>query len=219
MSRMSGSRQRLLEAANDNARAVGLDDADRRELQEIVTGKASCSNMTDLELCRVLRAMHAAAGRDRIAGGPRYRKIWALWLSAWHLGMTPGRSEAALAALVNRRTGLDAAAWAHDPALSAKVVENLKAWLARPVDRGGAGVDWSAWPGPDGPTDNPRARVIEAQWRILRPLAAEVAEIALVEASADALKDCIAGLSPASADAFIRRIGECIRAAPAGDAT
>ena len=205
MSRTTGDRDRLLRAVHARAHEIGLDDDGRRELQEIATGKASCRSMTTHELRRVLEAMDAAAGRDRIADGPHYRKIWALWLSAWNLGVTASRSEAALAAFVKRQTGLDAAAWAHDPALSAKVIEGLKAWLARPVDKGGAGVDWSVCPGPDGPIDNPRARVVQAQWRILRRMGA-------TEATADALEDCLAGLRPAEVDALIRRLGEHIRA-------
>ena len=198
MSRTTGDRDRLLRAVHARAREIGLDDDGRRELQEIATGKTSCSSMTSHELRRVLEAMDAAAGRDRIAGGPHYRKIWALWLSAWNLGVTASRSEAALAAFVKRQTGLDAAAWAHDPALSGKVVEGLKAWLARPVNKGGAGVDWSACAGPDGrPTDNPRIRVLEAQRRILRRMAPD---------------EVVDGLADEIADELIRQFGERIRA-------
>ena len=186
--------------------------------------------MTDLELRRVLRAMHAAAGRDWIADGPHHRKIRALWLSAWNLGVTASRSEAALATFVKRQTGMDAAVWAHDPALSAKVVEGLKAWLARPVDKGGAGVDWSACAGPDGPTDNPRLRVLEAQRRILHQMAPRV----VIDDIGDRI-ECVVGDDltdrmvddlilnigedfPGIAEESIRHFGERIRAAAAGDA-
>ena len=97
-------------------------------------------------------------------------KLWALWLSGWHLGVVDTYTEAALITFIKRQTGLDAAKWVHDTHDSAKAVEGLKAWLCRE-----AGVDWSPYAGVDAAgsreqIDNPRARVLEAQWRILAGL-------------------------------------------------
>ncbi len=86
----------------------------------------------------------------------------ALWLA----GVVARSTEAALVAFIKRQAGLDAAAWARRPEDSAKAVEGLKAWLARE-----AGVDWSPYAAADGEgIDNPPARVLESQWRILHAL-------------------------------------------------
>jgi len=150
-------------------------------MQARVTGKASCRDMSAAELRAVLAEMdrspaartkpRTASRRDRLPATAHRGKLWALWLSAWNLGVVDRPTEAALCAFIKRQTGLDAAQWARDERETAKAIEGLKAWLARPVEKGGAGVDWSPYAAADGAAiDNPRARVLEAQWRILHAL-------------------------------------------------
>ena len=122
---------------------------------------------------RIGGALRRVAGwarpRDRAPASPGGGKLRALWISGWHLGVVRDRTDAALAAWVRRQTGLDAAAWAA-PVETARAIEALRAWLAR-----AAGVDWRPKivldrGGREREVDHPRARVLEAQWRILAGL-------------------------------------------------
>ena len=61
----------------------------------------------------------------------------ALWISAWHLGLTRSRDDAALMAFVARQTGADHPRFLTDPADAAKAIEGMKAWIARD-----GGVEW-----------------------------------------------------------------------------
>ena len=166
------------------AKQLSLDDDARRDLQRRETGKESCAEMSAGELRRVLAAMNGrAGGRERAAPartrgrrggdktrtGPLLTKLTALWISGYHLGVVRDRSDAGLARWFKRQSGLDAPAWAKPPQL-AQVIEALQAWLARD-----GGVDWSPYIelGRDGEprqVARPRARVLEAQWRILHRL-------------------------------------------------
>ena len=226
------SRRAMLAKVHIAKKDLGLDDDTYRDVLGSVTGKRSSGDMTVPELDSVLArfrrlgwAPHRKAAtargrsRDRVATGPHTAKIRALWLSAWYLGVTRSRSDEALVAFVKRQTGLDAAVWAHDTADSMKVIEGLKSWLARE-----AGVDWSAYAviGRDGrPTsiENPRARVQEAQWRILHRLglvgAADMAAIGGYAQARLRLDHKIShrSLTDMQADILIRHFGDRIRAA------
>ncbi len=197
-----------------------MDTDARRDLQRSATGKESCADMTVDELRSVIRAM--GTPRDRLPQGAGAGKLRALWISAWHLGVVRDRTDAGLAAWLRRQTGLETAAWT-DPAGLARAIEALKLWLARE-----AGVDWAPLARIDrhGRThecDHPRARVLEAQWRILHRLGVvEIADTgALASYAARRLGigvRPVEHLSEAQADALIRHLGARIRAAKDGDA-
>ena len=156
-----------------------------------------------------------------LPGGPATRKLRALWISAFHLGLTPDRSDGALVAWLRRQRSLDA-----DTCLSAdglaSAVQPLEAWLAR-----AAGVDWRPHLslGRNGrvrETRHPRARVLEAQWRLLyRQRRVRIGSQAALGAYAARFAglgraDSHLALSDAQADALIRHLGKCIRAAGKG---
>ena len=156
-----------------------------------------------------------------LPGGPATRKLRALWISAFHLGLTQDRSDGALVAWLRRQRSLDV-----DTCLSAdslaSVVQPLEAWLAR-----AAGVDWRPHLslGRNGrvrETRHPRARVLEAQWRLLhRQGRVRIGSQAALGAYAARFAglgraDSHLALSDAQADALIRHLGKCIRAAGKG---
>lgn len=149
-------------------RERGIDDDRRVGIQLDVTGQASIAKMTEPQRLKLINRLEAAPPpRDRIPDTPQTRKIRALWISAYWLGIVRDRADSALSAWVRHQTGLDKAAWLHRPADAARVTEALKAWLARE-----AGVDWNPWAietadGGERTVHNPRACVAEAQWRIL----------------------------------------------------
>lgn len=173
-------RRQLLGKVHIAKTALGLDDDTYRDLLEARTGKrsaAKCSNAQLVDLVehfksqgfKPKRKAPARAGRRNLADGDVHRKIRALWLSLYHLGLVQEPSEPALAAFVKRQAAVDDLRFL-TPGQAYKVIEALKAWAARPVEKGGAAVSWEAYAGVDGPTYIPRGRVMEAQWRILHDL-------------------------------------------------
>ena len=227
----TNSRRAMLAKVHIAKKDLGLGDDAYRDVLEGVTGKRSSGHMSAPELDAVLARFRALGWtprrtsscrtgsssrqtRDRLAQGPHTAKVRALWLSAWHLGVTRSRSDEALTAFVKRQTGLDAAAWAGAPAESWKVIEGLKCWLARD-----AGVNWEPYETPGGDIDNPRARVLEAQWRKAHELGlVAVADTAAIGGYAQERlkldhKVSHTALTDMQADILIRHFGERIRAA------
>ena len=209
---MSAAQIRAVHAA---CRELGLDAEDRHALQQRVVGKASLTEMTGDELSRVLDALNGPRRRRRRDDLPRAAtaaKLRALWLSGYHLGVVRDRSDRALAAFVRRQTGLDAARWAHHTADAVRAIDGLKGWLAR-----AAGVDWSPHATTGGPRDDPRARVLEAQWRRLAEIGeVRIADLAALDAYADHFANApgrrgYLALSDGRADALIRHLGAWIR--------
>lgn len=153
------------------------------------------------------------AGRRTVAGSPEAAKARALWISLYHLGVVRDASERALSAFGERQTGKAALQWIRGDWF--KVIEALKDWAARPLDRGGAGVDWSSIPGIG---DNPRARVLEAQWRRLAALGWAKVDSTfalagwLQAAGFTAGREDQAQLDPETADRAIAHLGRIIRA-------
>ena len=194
-------------------------------------GKDRWREMSLAELCRTVEETKGrAAGVRRLkdlTGGPRSRgplpedpaarKLRALWISAFHLGVSRDRSDEALAAWLRRLTG-PGDAWETSPAL-ARAAHALEAWLAR-----AAGVDWRPHLslGRNGRVremHRPRARVLEAQWRLLhRRGLVRVASLAALGAYAarhaglDRLESHLVLTAP-QADALIRHLGKRLRAA------
>ena len=201
--------KRAIKAVHACRRQVaGLEDEDSwRDFLDATVGKRSLREMTGRELGRVIDALHARgapkqapkarlkADGQALAAATRdprtAAKIRALWFSLWNLGVVRERHERALDAFVKRQTGVDRLAWlAGDQAY--QVIEALKDWAARPVEDGGAAVDWSDCP--------PRVAVLRAQWGRMQQLGIAVHQI-------DATID------EEAADATIRAWGERIRAA------
>lgn len=165
------ARGRMIAAIHAEAKSRGLEDDDRRALMKRETGKDSCKAMNPSELGQVLAAMKGRSGSgtgkaalpDNAYGG----KLRALWISAYWLGVVEDRTDAALAAFIKRQTGLDSARFLHAPEDAEKAIEAIKDWLARE-----AGVSWESYSGHQGRFEDPRARVIEAQWHRLANIGA-----------------------------------------------
>lgn len=144
-------------------RALGIaDEEDRRDLYERVTGKRRLREMTPSEKQAVVTELRrlgfrAPAQQTRLEG-PWAKKLQALWISAWQLGLVRNRTDAALIAFVRRQTGIDHPRWLRDAAEAAKAVEALKSWMARE-----GGVCWSVPQSPAWKND-PLGQVVAAQW-------------------------------------------------------
>lgn len=180
---VTGARRALYGKIEIAKKSLGLDDGTYRAILAQRYGKESRTAMTDGELvdlvehfkARGFKPKKARTGRP-LAGGAEQRKMRALWLSLWHLGLIPDPSEEALAGFARRvtggkDTGIAALQWLHGQD-AFKVIEALKERATRD-----GGVRWVPYKDAAGNVTgfNSRARVIEAQRRKLRSLGYEPA--------------------------------------------
>ena len=165
---------------------------------------------------------HWTTSCSPLPSGPVTRKLRALWISAFDLGLIRDRSDDALVAWLRRQQILDAETCRSVDSL-ASAIQPLETWLAR-----AAGVDWRPHLslgrcGQVREVRRPRARVLEAQWRLLyRQGRVRIGSHAALGAYAARFAglgraDSHLGLSDAQADALIRHLGKCIRAASGAD--
>ena len=153
-----------------------------------------------------------------LPSGPVTRKLRALWICAFDLGLIRDRSDGALVAWLCRHKSIDAETCPSVDAL-ASAIQPLETWLAR-----AGGVDWRPHVslgrcGQVREICRPRARVLEAQWRLLyRQGRVRIDSHAALGAYAARFAglgraDSHLALDDAQADALIRHLGKCIRAA------
>lgn len=128
-----------------------LDDGDYRSMLATygVTSSTELTRERAIGLIDHLRVISGDARGTREDGakpagalnlsGPYAGICRALWISGWNLGVFEAREDTALVAFVKRQTGIEHLNWVRDPADGSKVVEALKAWIARE-----AGVTWPA---------------------------------------------------------------------------
>jgi len=143
---------------------LGLDEDTARDLYQRVTGKRSLRQMSDRELQLVVAAQRDAGFKPAEKGlqGPFAKKLQALWIAAWNLGIVRDRRDAALLSFVKRQTGIEHTRFLLDGEDAARAVDALKAWMTRE-----AGVDWRegnhlpAWLHASG------AKIALAQWHRL----------------------------------------------------
>lgn len=149
--------------------ALGMrDDEERRAFYQRVTGKTRLREMTPGEKEAVVgelrrQGFKPKSGKVRLSG-PYAAKLQALWISAWNLGLTRSRDDAALLAFVKRQTGIARVEFLREAPQATKVVEALKAMLARD-----GGVIWD----PPAPVPawlkEPAAKIALAQHARLHP--------------------------------------------------
>lgn len=127
------------------AKRIGLDDDSRREVIASATGKRSSRELTMGEAISVIDRLktiqgggvEATAKGARSLNGDYAPKLRALWISGWHLGVVRDRSDAALLTFLERQTGIAHTRFLRSATDARRVIEALKAWLARE-----AGVAW-----------------------------------------------------------------------------
>lgn len=151
---------------------AGLDDDGYRDVLQQVAGVPSTKALSHGQAGAVIDRLKGLAGqamgRERgpaakgamDLSGPYAPICRALWISAWNLGLVEHREDVALVAFVRRQTRLEHLNWLRSPELAAKVIEALKAWMARD-----AGVRWPPRGSDDGPPR--KLAIIRAQLRLL----------------------------------------------------
>lgn len=130
----SESRSKLIGAIRAAAQRKGMDEDQRRDLIERVTGKRSAGDLTMPELGRVLDEMNrdwknAEPHRSHIG------KVRALWWTLFWLGEVDESNDRTIGAFVKRQTGIAALRFL-DHRQAPSVIEALKAMATR------AGVEW-----------------------------------------------------------------------------
>jgi hypothetical protein len=145
---------------------LGLDDETYRAVLMRVAGKASAGDMTEAERQRVVDELRRQGFKRAGKGleGPFAKKLQALWIAAWNLGLVRDRRDVAMLSFVKRQTGIEHTRFLRDPADARKAVEALKGWMARE-----AKVDWTDGDHKPAWQRLPGAKIALAQWDILHP--------------------------------------------------
>lgn len=132
-----------IKAIHASARALGIEEDTRRDIYRRETGKSSLTQMSSGEQGKVLEALRAMGATPAPKGrklltGPYAKKLQALWIAGWNLGIVRNRDDKAMLAFIERQTGIANTAFLRASGDANKAVEALKAWLARDGE-----VDWS----------------------------------------------------------------------------
>jgi len=151
----------------------GLDDETYRAKLFKITGKRSVKEMNEGERQKVLTvfrnegftpapAARRADGRQKLTG--KYaKKLQALWIAAWNLGIVRERDDAALIAFVKRQTGIEHTRFLVYAEDASRAIEALKSWMRREAGVSYGNTNGHDWLSADG------AKVAWAQWKILTP--------------------------------------------------
>jgi phage gp16-like protein len=166
---MKALRNRLIAKLHIAKKQLGLDEEIYRDALELATGARSAKAMTDAQLVAALEHFKTKGFDDKsktvAPATPYLRKLQALWVSAWNLGLVRDRRDSAMEAFVQRQTGLASARWLVDHAAAKKAIEALKDWMAREAQ-----VDWNMGRRKHAPGyyNLPAFQVCAAQWRLLQ---------------------------------------------------
>ncbi|MBB3963511.1 gp16 family protein [Rhizobium metallidurans] len=212
---------RSIAAIHVAKKQLGLDDDTYRSKLALITGKNSVKDMTETEREKVLTvlrnegfkpapAARRANGRQQLTG-KFAKKLQALWIAGWNLGIVRDRDDAALLAFVKRQTGIDHTRFLVNADDANRAIEALKSWLRREagVSYGNTnGFDWMALDG---------AKVAWAQWKILTPGADTMLRKGFdQEASKVSGKSMLHNLTAGDWQKVMNVLGERIRAAKGG---
>lgn len=133
---MDERRRKLIAQAHMAAKQAGcVDEDDRRAIQQMVTGKESCRDMTVAELVRLIdhwgrMGAQVRASAPACAEAPGMVTRWQLATIerlAWEMGWDAGLSDARLAAFLRRTARVERAAWLTKEAASS-VISGLTRW-------------------------------------------------------------------------------------------
>ena len=116
-------------------RDARLGDDDYRALLERETGKRSSKDMTGPERLKVISALERLApgqsSSHAKATGAFARKLQALWIAGWNLGVVDDKSDKAMINWLKRQTGLDHHRFLQDPDDAGRAIDALKGWIRR----------------------------------------------------------------------------------------
>lgn len=152
---------------------LGLDDDTYRAKLARITGKQSAKDMSEEERQKVLTvfrnegftpapAARRSDGRQKLTG--KYaKKLQALWIAAWNLGIVRDRDDSALVSFVKRQAGVEHTRFLVYADDANRAIEAIKSWMRREVGVSYGNTNGYDWLSADG------AKVAWAQWKILTP--------------------------------------------------
>ncbi len=202
---------------------LGLDDDTYRAKLARITGKHSVKDMTETERQQVLTVLRNEGftpspvarrpdGRQKLTG-KFAKKLQALWIAAWNLGIVRDRDDKAMLAFVKRQTGIDHTRFLVYADDAAKAIDGLKGWLRREAGVGFGNTNGYEWLAKD------VAKIAWAQWRILQPAACLIVRKGFDEEVAKLLQvkaPILDHLKPSEWQIVMNALGERIRAGKAG---
>ncbi|EJF76788.1 hypothetical protein MCO_01501 [Bartonella sp. DB5-6] len=155
-----------LAAIHMGKKALGLDDETYRALLFRLTGKQSAKDLSVSERHLVVDEMKAYGFTPSVKRleGKYAKKLQALWIAGWNLGIIRDRSDKALLGFVKRQTGIDHIRFLRDSDDAGRAIEALKSWLQRD-----GGVDWRGKKLQDSWGNKPSISILYAQWKCLNP--------------------------------------------------
>ncbi|MFC3074668.1 regulatory protein GemA [Shinella pollutisoli] len=214
-----------IRAIHTGFRQLGItEDDDKRSLYVRVTGEPRLSLMKPAQQDAVLaelRRLGFASADARPAGrrqltGKYAKKLQALWIAGWNLGVIHDRDDRAMLGFVKDQTGVDDTRFLHDPADGRAAVEGLKAWLKREAGVRFGTTCGQEWLAADG------AKIAWAQWRILHPGVDLILRRGFDEVVYSILgvrRAWLGDLKPKDWQAVMNALGEEVRAAKKGKRT
>ena len=143
------------------------EDETWRDFVEKHTGRRSTRGLTPKQSAALLAALDAlGAGkslrRKSAISGPYAKKIQALWISCWNLGLVKSRDDAALNSFAAKQAKVDHASWIRDHDDAVAVIEALKKMLER------RGVEWANLRDDPKHMRLPGFKVAIAQWEVVK---------------------------------------------------
>jgi hypothetical protein len=164
---------------------AGLDDEAYRDVMaQMADGKRSSTELSVREAGRVIDRLRELAGDAGAAKGaitgldsPVGRKLRALWIAGYDLGIVRDRTDRAMLGFVQRQTGVSHVRFLKEARDGSAAIEGLKSWLART-----AKVEWPA--DTSNLIANKRA-VLDAQWRRL----IELGDVKAIGGAVDPMED------------------------------
>jgi len=117
-------------------RQAGLDDDSYRDLLEREAGARSAKGLSAGEHLKVISALDrllpkTSEATTTRAAGPYARKLQALWIAGYNLGVIKNRSDKAMMAFLKRQTGLDHHRFLRHGEDAEKAIDALKIWIRR----------------------------------------------------------------------------------------
>jgi len=152
----TGAQRGLIHAL---AAKAGMDEDTRRAFMQRETGVTSTTAMTTRQAAAVIDKLKPLAGRSGAIPGldsAPARKLRALWIAGYDLGLVRDRSDRAMLAFLERQTGVSHPRFLNEPGQATAAIEGLKSWLAR------AGK--VTWPEAKADIAEVKRAVLEAQW-------------------------------------------------------
>lgn len=153
-------------------RQLGItEEEDRRALYQRITGQPRLSLMTfqqeqavvdELRRLGFKPASKPVSGTRKKLTGKFAKKMQALWIAGWNLGVVRNRDDDALRAFICGRAQIDAAEWLRFADDAKRCIEPLKVMLSRD-----GGVDWAKSRFLPPHTQVYGYRIASAQWKKL----------------------------------------------------